>query len=149
MLLIFGVASLAGSKAGGFSADKWGARMTLIGGMALHAIMLMLLPFVTYSAFGAAAVLIFWSFAAWSSGPAQQYHLATMEPESSGVVIAMCGVLSLASLTSEKPSSEYSAEETKASFLSLRNEAFYLVIFYNFSSLRRLRLRFGLSRQLR
>ncbi len=59
LLLIFGVASLAGSKAGGFSADKWGARMTLIGGMALHAIMLMLLPFVTHSAFGAAAVLIF------------------------------------------------------------------------------------------
>lgn len=150
LLLIFGVASLAGSKAGGFSADRWGARVTLTGGMALHAIMLMLLPFVTHSAAGAAAVLIFWSFAAWSSGPAQQYHLATMEPESSGVllglnqsvmqlamaagagiggivvthlslasvtwigaagvVIAMCSVLSLASLTSEKTSSEYSAE---------------------------------------
>lgn len=149
LLLIFGVASLAGSKAGGFSADKWGARMTLTGGMALHAIMLMLLPFVTHSAFGAAAVLIF-SSPPGHQEPAQQYHLATMEPESSGVllglnqsvmqlamaagagigglvvthlslasvtwigsagvVIAMCGVLSLASLTSEKPSSEYSAE---------------------------------------
>lgn len=63
--------------------------MTLTGGMALHAIMLMLLPFVTHSAFGAAAVLMFWSFAAWSSGPAQQYHLATMEPESSGVLLGL------------------------------------------------------------
>lgn len=89
LLFIFGVASLIGSKLGGFSADRWGARVTLTGGMALHTLMLVLLSLVTHSAAGVAAVLTLWSFAAWSSGPAQQYHLATMEPESSGVLLGL------------------------------------------------------------
>ncbi|KXZ15147.1 MFS transporter [Bacillus nakamurai] len=89
LLFIFGVASLVGSKLGGFSADRWGARVTLTGGMALHTLMLILLSLVTHSVAGVAAVLTLWSFAAWSSGPAQQYHLATMEPESSGVLLGL------------------------------------------------------------
>ncbi|KXZ21769.1 MFS transporter [Bacillus nakamurai] len=89
LLFIFGVASLIGSKLGGFSADRWGARVTLTGGMALHTLMLILLSLVTHSVPGVAALLTVWSFAAWSSGPAQQYHLATMEPESSGVLLGL------------------------------------------------------------
>ncbi|MBT2575250.1 MFS transporter [Bacillus sp. ISL-51] len=89
LLFIFGVASLIGSKLGGFSADRWGARVTLTGGMALHTLMLILLSLITHSVAGVAVVLTLWSFAAWSSGPAQQYHLATMEPESSGVLLGL------------------------------------------------------------
>lgn len=89
VLLIFGIASLVGSKFGGFSTDRWGVNFTLISGMTLHVIMLILLSLVTHSYVGVLLILILWSFAAWSSGPTQQYHLATMEPESSGILLGL------------------------------------------------------------
>lgn len=49
VLLIFGIASLVGSKFGGFSTDRWGVQKTLIGGVLLHIIMLVLLSLVTNS----------------------------------------------------------------------------------------------------
>lgn len=89
VLLIFGIASLVGSKFGGFSTDRWGVNFTLISGMTLHVIMLILLSLVTHSYVGVLLILILWSFAAWSSGPTQQYHLAKMEPESSGILLGL------------------------------------------------------------
>lgn len=89
VLLIFGIASLVGSKFGGYSTDRWGVAFTLVGGMGLHIIMLLLLSIVTHSYVGVLIILIFWSFAAWSTGPTQQYHLATIEPELSGVLLGL------------------------------------------------------------
>lgn len=89
VLLVFGIASLFGSKFGGFSTDRWGVQKTLIGGMLLHIIMLVLLSLVTNSYISVLIVLILWSFAAWSSGPTQQYNLATIEPESSGILLGL------------------------------------------------------------
>ncbi len=89
VLLIFGIASLVGSKFGGYSTDKWGVPFTLVGGMALHIIALILLSLVTHSYVGVLLILILWSFAAWSTGPTQQYHLATLEPELSGVLLGI------------------------------------------------------------
>jgi DHA1 family putative efflux transporter-like MFS transporter len=57
--------------------------------MVLHIIMLIMLSLVTNSYFGVLTILILWSFAAWSTGPTQQYHLATIEPESSSVLIGI------------------------------------------------------------
>lgn len=88
-LLIFGIASLFGSKFGGFSTDRWGVQKTLLGGMSLHIIMLILLSIVTNSYISVLIILILWSFAAWSSGPTQQYNLATIEPESSGILLGL------------------------------------------------------------
>lgn len=88
-LLIFGIASLVGSKFGGYSTDRWGVHPTLISGMILHILMLILLSLVTNSLVGVLAILIFWSFAAWSSGPTQQYYLTTIEPDSSGVMLGL------------------------------------------------------------
>ncbi|MDU0154951.1 MFS transporter [Bacillus cabrialesii] len=89
VLLIFGIASLVGSKFGGYSTDKWGVPFTLVGGMTLHIVTLILLSFVTHSYIGVLVILILWSFAAWSTGPTQQFHLATIEPEMSGVLLSM------------------------------------------------------------
>lgn len=89
VLLIFGIASLLGSKFGGFSTDRWGVQKTLLGGMALHIVMLILLSLVTNSYIRVSIILILWSFAAWSSGPTQQYNLATIEPESSGILLGL------------------------------------------------------------
>ncbi|MBN2982356.1 MFS transporter [Cohnella algarum] len=88
-LLVFGIASLIGSKVGGYSADKSGILFTLVSGMALHVISLILLSFVGQSAIAVFAILILWSFAAWSSAPAQQFNLATLVPDSSGVMLSL------------------------------------------------------------
>ncbi|SCY05961.1 MFS transporter, DHA1 family, putative efflux transporter [Paenibacillus polysaccharolyticus] len=88
-LLVFGIASMIGSKLGGFSADRWGVNRTLFGGFALHILMLILLSVVTHTLVGVMIVLLLWSFSAWSSGPTQQYHLTTIEPEASGVMLSL------------------------------------------------------------
>ena len=89
VLLAFGIASLVGSKFGGFSTDRWGVSVTLVSGMAVHIIALVMFSLVTHSFAGVLVILMLWSFSAWSSGPTQQYHLATIEPESSGVLLGL------------------------------------------------------------
>ncbi|WP_433941020.1 MFS transporter [Paenibacillus lautus] len=90
-LFAFGIASLIGSKFGGFSTDRWGVPLTLIGGMLLHIIALIVLTFTNAGAsvMLVFAVLVIWSLAAWSSGPTQQYNLVQLEPNSSGVMLGL------------------------------------------------------------
>ncbi|RAI89812.1 DHA1 family putative efflux transporter-like MFS transporter [Paenibacillus pabuli] len=88
-LLAFGIASLIGSKSGGFSADRMGVKRTLILGMALHVVSLLMLNITAHSSVIVFIVLILWSFSAWSSGPTQQYNLVTMAPESSGIMLSL------------------------------------------------------------
>lgn len=92
VLLAFGVASLIGSKFGGYSTDKWGVSFTLIGGMLLHIVAFLLLSVavaLTSSWVLVVVVLVLWSFAAWSSGPTQQYNLIRIEPNYSGVMLGL------------------------------------------------------------
>ncbi|BAH44290.1 putative transporter [Brevibacillus brevis NBRC 100599] len=88
-LFVFGVASLIGSKVGGYSADKHGIKYTLVSGMVLHVISLILLSLVGQSVIAVFAILILWSFAAWSSAPAQQFNLVSLVPESTGVMLSL------------------------------------------------------------
>jgi len=88
-LLAFGIASLIGSKVGGYSADRIGVKRTLFIGMALHIFSLVMLNLTAHASVIIFAILILWSFAAWSSGPTQQYNLVTMAPESSGIMLSL------------------------------------------------------------
>lgn len=88
-LFAFGIASLIGSKFGGYSADRWGVKRTLTSGMLLHAITLILLTLAAHSSSVVFLLLILWSFAAWSSGPTQQYNLVTLAPEASGIMLSL------------------------------------------------------------
>lgn len=88
-LFAFGIASLIGSKLGGFGTDKWGAPRTLIGGMLLHTVALILLSLAGQSAAVALPVLMLWAFSAWSSGPTQQYHLLSLAPGASGIMLSL------------------------------------------------------------
>lgn len=88
-LLIFGIASLIGSKFGGFSTDRWGIPFTLTSTMTLHIVMLILLSLVTNSVVAVMIILILWSFSAWATAPTQQYLLATIEPESSAILLGL------------------------------------------------------------
>ncbi|MCC3373700.1 MFS transporter [Cohnella sp. REN36] len=91
-LLAFGIASLIGSKWGGYSTDKWGVFRTLTGGMLLHVAALILLSIAvsfTHSWLPVVGLLVLWSFAAWSSGPTQQYNMVRIEPNYSGIMLSL------------------------------------------------------------
>lgn len=96
-LFAFGVASLIGSKLGGFSTDKWGVPRTLVGGMLIHTGVLFLLTAFAHTAWFVFPLLMLWAFSAWSSGPTQQYYLMTLSPEASGIMLSLnTSVLQLA-----------------------------------------------------
>ncbi|MCR8635240.1 MFS transporter [Paenibacillus radicis (ex Xue et al. 2023)] len=96
-LFAFGIASLIGSKFGGYSTDKWGVPRTLIGGMLLHAVALILLSLAAPSSIIVFPLLMLWAFSAWSSGPTQQYNLISLAPEATGIMLSLnSSVLQLA-----------------------------------------------------
>jgi MFS transporter, DHA1 family, putative efflux transporter len=96
-LFAFGIASLIGSKLGGYGTDKWGIPRTLVGGMLLHSLALVLLSTFAHSAAFVFPLLMLWAFSAWSSGPTQQYYLITLSPEASGIMLSLnTSVLQLA-----------------------------------------------------
>lgn len=68
-LFAFGIATLIGSKFGGFMTDRIGNPRTLVGGLVVHVIALVLLSTIARSTFVAIPLLMLWSFSAWSSGP--------------------------------------------------------------------------------
>ncbi|WP_018756171.1 MFS transporter [Paenibacillus terrigena] len=88
-LFAFGIASLIGSKFGGFSTDKWGVARTLISGMLVHAVVLLSLSISAHSAAIVFPLLMIWAFSAWSSGPTQQYYLISLAPEASGIMLSL------------------------------------------------------------
>jgi len=88
-LFAFGIASLIGSKFGGFSTDKWGVARTLISGMLVHAVVLLSLSISAHSAVIVFPLLMLWAFSAWSSGPTQQYYLISLAPEASGIMLSL------------------------------------------------------------
>ncbi|WP_372011760.1 MFS transporter [Paenibacillus chitinolyticus] len=96
-LLAFGIASLLGSKFGGYSSDKWGVYPTLFGGMLLQAIALVLIFITGQSPVFMLPLLVLWSFSAWISGPTQQFNLVQQAPEAAGVMLSLnSSVLQLA-----------------------------------------------------
>ncbi|MCC8351011.1 MFS transporter [Bacillus subtilis] len=88
-LFIFGIASAIGAQLGGFSTDKWGSFRTLTGGMLLHAIALLLFPFIGQFAFLFYVLLIFWALSAWSSGSPIQFQLISLAPAAASIVLSL------------------------------------------------------------
>jgi DHA1 family putative efflux transporter-like MFS transporter len=88
-LLAFGIASLIGSKLGGFGTDRWGFKRTLVTGMLFHATWLVVISFAAHSPGLMFPLLMLWSFSAWSSGPTQQYHLISLAPEATSIMLSL------------------------------------------------------------
>ncbi|WP_337100564.1 MFS transporter [Paenibacillus sp. YIM B09110] len=88
-LFAIGIASLIGSRSGGFSTDKWGIHRTLIGGLSLNVLALILIALFIHSPAMLIPMLLLWSFATWSPGPPQQLHLITLAPGSSGIMLSL------------------------------------------------------------
>ncbi|MEW4211713.1 MFS transporter [Priestia megaterium] len=90
-LFAFGLATLIGSKFGGFMTDRIGIPRSLIGGMVVHVIVLVLLSTIAKSTFVAIPLLMLWGFSAWSSGPGLQFNLVSFAPEASGIILGLYG----------------------------------------------------------
>lgn len=90
-LFAFGIATIFGSKMGGFMTDKIGHHKTLIGSLVFHAIALVLLSTIANSTFVVIPILMLWSFSAWSSGPGLQYNLILVAPIASGIMLSLYG----------------------------------------------------------
>lgn len=70
-----------------------GAFRTLTGGMLLHAIALLLFPFIGQFAFLFYVLLIFWALAAWSSGSPIQFQLISLAPAAASIVLSLHSAL--------------------------------------------------------
>jgi DHA1 family putative efflux transporter-like MFS transporter len=88
-LLVCGLFSVAGSRFGGFGADRWGSVRTILFSLAVHAGALLALPFTSASVVGALVTLAVWFGAAWTTTPAQQYYLVSISPKNTDFVLSL------------------------------------------------------------
>lgn len=88
-LLVCGIFAVIGSRFGGYSADKWGVHLTLLLSLLIHAVALIVLPWVATTFIGALVILASWVGFAWTTTPAQQYFLVSLSPNSSGLVLGL------------------------------------------------------------
>lgn len=89
VLFALGLASLVGSKLGGFLADRIGAARTLIGGILVQVISLTIVSLFSTSEMVVVLFLIIWATAAWTCGPMLNYNLVSKAPEASGILLSL------------------------------------------------------------
>jgi DHA1 family putative efflux transporter-like MFS transporter len=89
ILFALGIASLIGSKLGGFLADRIGTGRTLVGSMVVQALALVLLSIVARTTIVAIPLLMLWAIAAWAFGMTQNYNLHSLAPEASGIMLSL------------------------------------------------------------
>lgn len=96
MLLLFGLGAIAGSILGGYGADRWGYRTTLVPVLVVQAFALLsfsLLPAAQAgSAFvliGAAAAMAAWGVVSFALLPLQQYRLIGIAPDEQNGVLSL------------------------------------------------------------
>jgi MFS transporter, DHA1 family, putative efflux transporter len=84
-----GIASMFGSKLGGFLADRIGITRTLVGSMVVQVLALALLSFASGSVIVTVMLLMLWAIAAWTFGPTQNFNLVSLAPEASGIMLSL------------------------------------------------------------
>jgi DHA1 family putative efflux transporter-like MFS transporter len=88
-----GIASLVGSKFGGFLADRIGPTKTIGGTMGAQVLALALLSAIlstiTGSVFLNIALLLLWAVAIWAFSTTQNYNLVSIAPEASGILLSL------------------------------------------------------------
>ena len=88
-LLGFGLATLVGSRLGGFMSDRLGINATLFLGMAVNTLALILLATIAGAYAITVLLLLIWGTAAWTSGPTLQYNLVKIAPKSSVIILSL------------------------------------------------------------
>ena len=95
LLLLFGVAAVAGNALGGYGADRWGYRRA---GVIIFCVLTASFGFISLLApvsgtllaiVGVGIALFPWSMAGWALTPLQQYRLIELSPRQSNLVLSL------------------------------------------------------------
>lgn len=89
ILLAMGIASLLGSRFGGFSADRFGIVRTILGSVTIQMVVLILLSIFSRESYLTIALLMVWEFACWTFGPTQNFNLVSQSPEASSILLSL------------------------------------------------------------
>lgn len=94
LLLVFGIASLIGTRMGGSFNDRHGHHATLVTFKLLQSFFLVALPMAglvwSHEPLSViAAALMLWSITAWACGPSQQVRAASINANASGVLVGL------------------------------------------------------------
>ncbi|MGF6947698.1 DHA1 family putative efflux transporter-like MFS transporter [Neobacillus sp. B4I6] len=88
-LLVFGIATLIGSKLGGFMTDRLGSTRSLFFGMSVNVFALILLSTIAGPHIMTLVLLMVWAIASWTSGPTLQFNVVSLAPGASGIVLSL------------------------------------------------------------
>ena len=96
MLLVFGLAAIAGSVLGGYAADRWGYRTTVVPVLVVQGLVLLSFSLLPAAGTGSAAVvagaalaLAAWGVVAFALVPLQQYRLLEVAPDEQAGVLSL------------------------------------------------------------
>jgi predicted MFS family arabinose efflux permease len=96
MLAVFGLASIPGTLLGGYFADRWGYRVSMIAVLAVLSVSLFSFSLLStaqagsvLAVLGTGAALVAWSVAAFAFLPLQQYRLIEVAPEGQNTVLSL------------------------------------------------------------
>lgn len=89
ILFVIGIASLAGSKLGGFTADHFGKDKTLLSSLILQTVALSGLFLLMNSTIFIVIILIFWSVVFMMFGPTQNYNLISLTPQAASIMLSL------------------------------------------------------------
>jgi predicted MFS family arabinose efflux permease len=95
MLLLFGLAAIAGNALGGYGADRWGYGRSMVVIFVVVALSLLSFSLLTPVAgslpavVGAGVALVTWSVAGWAITPFQQYRLIERAPNTQNIVLSL------------------------------------------------------------
>ncbi|ALC82958.1 MULTISPECIES: MFS transporter [Bacillus] len=88
ILLVYGLAGIAGGWIGGLASDKLGARKTIFITLLLHATAILLLPLATISLISLLIVVVVWCTFNMAPSPAIQSYLIKSAPESTDIQLS-------------------------------------------------------------
>ncbi|MFB7305143.1 MFS transporter [Heyndrickxia sporothermodurans] len=83
--LIFGIAAVVGGGLGGWLADRFDLKLTIIGVIIIFGISIILIPYTTFAFPLFLVVMIIWSMLSWAITPAMQSYLIELAPETSEI----------------------------------------------------------------
>lgn len=89
LLLVFGVAGVAGTALGGRATDRVGAVRVLLVALGGLASALAVLPYAREGVVGAGLVMAVWGVAAMATQPPQQYRLFSVDPGSGPLLLSL------------------------------------------------------------